>query len=167
LSDDRQLDGFFATCRLESLSAPGALPLRAFGASSAGGLRRSIVGIAERMTILPAYRERPVQALSGGNAQKVSIGKWLSGNPRILTLEDRRAVSMWAPAPKYTGCSARWPMRDLRCCLPAPTSSRFWLRPERVLVFHDKPAACTKPVPDISPRPRLPNGSHHADLTFE
>jgi ABC-type sugar transport system ATPase subunit len=102
-SDDRQLDGFFRDLPVwESLSAPGLAASGLWGIASASKLRRAVEGIAERMTILPAYRERPVRALSGGNAQKVSIGKWLSNNPRVLLLEEpTRGVDVGARAEIY------------------------------------------------------------------
>ncbi|MGO4841818.1 ATP-binding cassette domain-containing protein, partial [Rhizobiaceae sp. 2RAB30] len=102
-SDDRQLDGFFRDLPVwESLSAPGLAASGLWGIVGAAGLRNSVEGIAERMTILPAYRERPVRALSGGNAQKVSIGKWLSNNPRVLLLEEpTRGVDVGARAEIY------------------------------------------------------------------
>ncbi|WP_197434994.1 sugar ABC transporter ATP-binding protein [Nitratireductor arenosus] len=102
-SEDRQHDGFFNNRAVwESLSAPALAASGLWGFASPMRLRRSVDRIAERMTILPAYRERQVSALSGGNAQKVSIGKWLSNNPRILLLEEpTRGVDVGARAEIY------------------------------------------------------------------
>src|SRR5690606_13593419 len=72
-SDDRQLDGFFRDLPVwESMSAPALAQSGLWGLVSPSRLRQSVEAVADRMTILPAYRERPVHALSGGNAQKVS-----------------------------------------------------------------------------------------------
>ncbi len=102
-SDDRQLDGFFRDLPVwESMSAPALAQSGLWGLVSPSRLRQSVEVVADRMTILPAYRERPVHALSGGNAQKVSIGKWLSGKPRILLLEEpTRGVDVGARAEIY------------------------------------------------------------------
>ncbi|MCK4976840.1 MAG: sugar ABC transporter ATP-binding protein, partial [Anaerolineales bacterium] len=40
------------------------------------------------LNIVMADLNMPVSSLSGGNAQKVVIGKWLQRNPRVLLLND-------------------------------------------------------------------------------
>jgi ribose transport system ATP-binding protein len=40
------------------------------------------------LKIIMADLNMPVSSLSGGNAQKVVIGKWLQRNPRVLLLND-------------------------------------------------------------------------------
>jgi ribose transport system ATP-binding protein/rhamnose transport system ATP-binding protein len=137
-SDDRQLDGFFRDLPVwESLSAPRLAASGLWGFTGASRLRRSVEGIAERMTIVPAYRERPVRALSGGNAQKVSIGKWLSTSPRLLMLEEpTRGVDVGARAEIYRllrgladeGLAVLFASTDLDEVLGFG---------ERVLVFHE------------------------------
>ena len=61
---------------------------------------------AERMTgemrIKTAHDSQPVQFLSGGNQQKVVIGKWLSMNPTILLLDEpTRGVDIGAKQEIY------------------------------------------------------------------
>ncbi|MEO4042713.1 sugar ABC transporter ATP-binding protein [Hoeflea sp. CAU 1731] len=103
-SEDRQHDGFFNNRSVwESLSAPALAASGLWGFVSPNRMRKSVNAIAERMTILPAYRDRQVSALSGGNAQKVSIGKWLSNNPKVLLLEEpTRGVDIGARAEIYS-----------------------------------------------------------------
>ncbi|HEX6607383.1 MAG TPA: sugar ABC transporter ATP-binding protein, partial [Chloroflexia bacterium] len=50
--------------------------------------RRDSAGIADRLSLRMAGLDAPVSSLSGGNAQKVVIGKWLLRDPRILMLND-------------------------------------------------------------------------------
>ncbi len=50
--------------------------------------RQHADAIATRLDLKMAGLDAPVSALSGGNAQKVVIGKWLLRNPRILLLDD-------------------------------------------------------------------------------
>lgn len=50
--------------------------------------RQNSGAIAARLGLKMAGLDAPVSALSGGNAQKVVIGKWLLRNPSILLLDD-------------------------------------------------------------------------------
>ena len=42
----------------------------------------------ERLNLVMAGLQEPVSSLSGGNAQKVVIGKWLMRDPQVLLLDD-------------------------------------------------------------------------------
>lgn len=44
--------------------------------------------VSEQLSLVMESLESPVSNLSGGNAQKVVIGKWLLRNPRLLLLDD-------------------------------------------------------------------------------
>ncbi|MEW9552864.1 sugar ABC transporter ATP-binding protein [Nonomuraea sp. NPDC050783] len=54
--------------------------------------RRSETAAARRVTALFGVRgpgeEAPIEALSGGNQQKVVVGRWLEGRPRLLVLDE-------------------------------------------------------------------------------
>lgn len=53
--------------------------------------------VIERLGVRPPDRARPVGQLSGGNQQKVMLGKWLTGRPRLLVLhEPTQAVDVGA-----------------------------------------------------------------------
>lgn len=71
---------------LENLLVPSwrdyGFPLRMKRARQNAGV------IAARLDLKMAGLDAPVSALSGGNAQKVVIGKWLLRNPSILLLDD-------------------------------------------------------------------------------
>ncbi|MBK9263945.1 MAG: sugar ABC transporter ATP-binding protein [Polyangiaceae bacterium] len=57
---------------------------------------------AERTGLSPAVLERAVVELSGGNQQKVVLGKWLVSDPRLLLLDDpTRGVDVGAKAEIY------------------------------------------------------------------
>jgi ribose transport system ATP-binding protein/rhamnose transport system ATP-binding protein len=137
-SDDRQLDGFFPDLPVwESLSAPHLASRGLLKFTNAKTLGRGVERIADRMTIVPAYRQRKVRALSGGNAQKVSIGKWLSRHPRLLLLEEpTRGVDVGARAEIYSllrsladeGLTIVFASTDLDEVLGFA---------ERIFVFHD------------------------------
>ncbi len=46
------------------------------------------VGVGESLNLKMAGLDEPVSSLSGGNAQKVVIGKWLKRKPQLLLLDD-------------------------------------------------------------------------------
>jgi ribose transport system ATP-binding protein len=46
------------------------------------------MAIGERLNLVMSSLDAPVSSLSGGNAQKVVLGKWLLRDPRLLLLDD-------------------------------------------------------------------------------
>jgi ribose transport system ATP-binding protein len=50
--------------------------------------RKTVDGVIDAFDVRPAQRKALVRDLSGGNQQKVIIGKWLSSGPRVLVLDD-------------------------------------------------------------------------------
>lgn len=53
-----------------------------------GEARRDALQISDRLNLIMAGLSGPVSSLSGGNAQKVVIGKWLMRDPSVLLLDD-------------------------------------------------------------------------------
>ncbi|MBL5972636.1 MAG: sugar ABC transporter ATP-binding protein [Candidatus Leucobacter sulfamidivorax] len=51
-----------------------------------GGERKIFTRIAERVSLHPADPVRPVEQFSGGNAQKISVGRWLVDQQRLRLL---------------------------------------------------------------------------------
>ncbi len=146
-SEDRQLDGFFPERPVwESLSAPRLVASGLWGAASAAELRRSTDELADQMTIAPAYRNRPVRALSGGNAQKVSIGKWLSRDPKLLLLEEpTRGVDIGARAEIYRMLRG---LADRGLCILFSSTDLDEVLGfgERVAIFHNRRQVGTVPT---------------------
>ena len=102
-SDDRKRDGIFAVRRVvENLTAP------ALGRISAAGLlsRRREHELANRLAeffeIAVGRLGAQAGKLSGGNQQKVALGKWLGVEPTIMLLEEpTRGVDVGARAEIY------------------------------------------------------------------
>jgi ribose transport system ATP-binding protein len=71
---------------LENLFLPSwknySFPLR-MGRAHADGQK-----VTADLGLIMAGLDEPVSSLSGGNAQKVVLGKWLARNPRLLLLDD-------------------------------------------------------------------------------
>jgi ribose transport system ATP-binding protein len=53
-----------------------------------GRAQHDATGMSTRLSLKMEGLQEPVSGLSGGNAQKVVIGKWLLRNPRVLLLDD-------------------------------------------------------------------------------
>ncbi len=91
-----------------------------------------------------------MRALSGGNAQKVSIGKWLSSDPRLLLVEEpTRGVDVGARAEVYRlirdladqGLSVLFASTDLDEVLGFG---------ERVAIFHNRRQVTTLPTASLT-----------------
>jgi ribose transport system ATP-binding protein len=53
-----------------------------------GADRRQAAVISEKMAVKAPSLEAPIAALSGGNQQKVVLGKWLQTDPSVLLLDE-------------------------------------------------------------------------------
>jgi ribose transport system ATP-binding protein len=68
-----------------------------------GQARRDAIKNGEDLRLVMSSLDARVDSLSGGNAQKVVIGKWLAQNPTVLLLNDpTKGVDVGAKAEFYT-----------------------------------------------------------------
>ena len=103
-SDDRKLDGLFLGRPInENLSAPALSRISKAGflqKDAENGLARSN---AEKFTVDLARLRAEAGLLSGGNQQKVALGKWLAIEPKIILVnEPTRGVDVGARAEIYS-----------------------------------------------------------------
>ncbi|RPJ24197.1 MAG: sugar ABC transporter ATP-binding protein [Chloroflexi bacterium] len=84
---DRAKEGLlYIRSILENLLLPSwkryGLPLKV------GNAKKEAIRVGSSLNLKMAGLEEPVSSLSGGNAQKVVIGKWLMREPQVLLLDD-------------------------------------------------------------------------------
>ncbi|MGW0201291.1 sugar ABC transporter ATP-binding protein [Nonomuraea sp. NPDC003201] len=93
VSGDRQEEGAAAdlSVRENLLANPGARGRSPLSPLSPRRERAETATIVERLRVRPADPETPFAALSGGNQQKVLIGRWLGARRRLLILEEPTA----------------------------------------------------------------------------
>ena len=64
--------------------------------------RKVVLGIVERMNVRTPSIEQEISKLSGGNQQKVVLGRWLARKPKVLILDEpTRGVDVGAKAEIY------------------------------------------------------------------
>ena len=102
-SADRKRDGiFFGRPIRENLSSPWLRSVAPGGWVSTRRERKRAADIAGRFAIDVKRLASPVGTLSGGNQQKVAVGKWLGTSPAVLLLEEpTRGVDVGARAEIY------------------------------------------------------------------
>ncbi|GIF05139.1 sugar ABC transporter ATP-binding protein [Actinoplanes siamensis] len=72
------------------------------GFTAAGRERAAARRTADNLELRPRDVDRPVRTLSGGNQQKVVVGRWLLGHTRLLLLDEpTRGVDVGARAELY------------------------------------------------------------------
>ena len=102
-SEDRKHDGLFLGRPIkENLSSPALKRIGRFGFLSRSRESQLTREIAETFTIDVSRMTAEAGLLSGGNQQKVALGKWLSIKPRIILVnEPTRGVDVGARAEIY------------------------------------------------------------------
>jgi ABC-type sugar transport system ATPase subunit len=102
-SPDRKRDGiFFGRAIRENLSSPWLSSVASKGWIVSRRETQRAREIAERFAIDAKRLSSPVGTLSGGNQQKVAVGRWLGTTPAVLVLEEpTRGVDVGARAEIY------------------------------------------------------------------
>ena len=100
---DRKRDGIFAGRAIrENLSSPWMRSVSSGGWISGRRERRRTKEVAAQFAIDVKRLGIAVSTLSGGNQQKVAVGKWLGAEPRVMLLEEpTRGVDIGARAEIY------------------------------------------------------------------
>ncbi len=87
--EDRRKQGLIMTLPVSAnVSLPHLSKLSSYGVVARTQERSITRTLIERFSVRPAIIDGDVSNYSGGNQQKVLIGKWLAGNPRVLILDE-------------------------------------------------------------------------------
>ncbi|MDD9810147.1 MAG: sugar ABC transporter ATP-binding protein [Gammaproteobacteria bacterium] len=102
-SPDRKHDGLFlGRPIMENLSAPNLKKISTMGLLRAPPERGQANDIAKTFTIDAGRLDQEASVLSGGNQQKVALGKWLSIEPELILVDEpTRGVDVGARAEIY------------------------------------------------------------------
>lgn len=103
VTEDRKVTGLLLQLTVrENLALPSLRRLVRRGMVDRAAERRLVDRLIGRLAIRTPGREQTVANLSGGNQQKVVLGKWLAIEPRILLLDEpTRGIDVGAKAEIY------------------------------------------------------------------
>ena len=102
-SDDRKHDGLFlGRPIMENISSPSLKSISNFGIRSNVSEEELSRDISAKFTVDASRLTSEAGVLSGGNQQKVALGKWLSISPKVILVnEPTRGVDVGARAEIY------------------------------------------------------------------
>jgi ABC-type sugar transport system ATPase subunit len=87
--EDRRAEGLLMSLSMgHNLGMAYLSQVTRLGMISAGGLRAMGQQQVDRLGIVPPHLHLPVRNLSGGNQQKVLVGRWLAGKTSIIILDE-------------------------------------------------------------------------------
>jgi ribose transport system ATP-binding protein len=101
--EDRKGEGIVLDLEVrDNLAMPGLHKLQVAGFVNERAISRLSALMQEKLSIVASSEHQPVGQLSGGNQQKVAIGKWLVLQPKVLLLDEpTRGVDVGAKAEIY------------------------------------------------------------------
>lgn len=103
--EDRQRDGLVPTLSVgRNLSLASINTFTRKGITSSGLEKGMIASAIDKVHIKTDGGEADIGSLSGGNQQKVVIGKMLATNPDVLYWMSQAVVLMWEPKQKFSNC---------------------------------------------------------------
>lgn len=89
ISGDRDKEGILPVRSVaENISLARIARTNIFSSIDPGEIKKDVLQMIERLNIIAGSTEHEANSLSGGNQQKLLIGRWLMITPRLLILDD-------------------------------------------------------------------------------
>jgi ABC-type sugar transport system ATPase subunit len=134
----------------ENFGMPTLSKDRRGGLLSLGATRTRLDEYIERLSIILGKESDAITTLSGGNQQKVVIGRWLAANPKILLLNDpTRGIDVGAKRELYA-LLADLASEGLAVVMLSSELDEHVELMDRVLVFREHELSAEIPRADLS-----------------
>ncbi|RYG49408.1 sugar ABC transporter ATP-binding protein [bacterium] len=137
LTNDRKTSGLVLPLSVKENATLVALP-----SLSPGGWRNdrretaAAESIAQRFRLRAPSLDAPVGALSGGNQQKVALGKWILNGPKVLLLDEpTRGIDIGAKREIYDLIQT-WKSEGMAILLITSELPELLMLCDRILVMH-------------------------------
>ena len=89
LTEERRATGIFPGRSVQENTVVSRLSAyRKFGFLQEKAMKRDVDSVVQSLKVKTPSRHTPIRVLSGGNQQKVILGRWLLTNPKILLLDE-------------------------------------------------------------------------------
>jgi ABC-type sugar transport system ATPase subunit len=150
--DDRKREGLVLGLGIDEnlvMACPGRISRR--GVIAPGGLRAVASAVTQQLAIKTPSLRLLAQSLSGGNQQKVVLGKWLAANARILLMDEpTKGVDIEAKAALYA--LLRQLVEVGHSVIVAPTElEELFLMCDRILVLRRGRIVGEMPTQETTP----------------
>jgi len=101
--ENRKTEGLALMCSVhDNMLAAGLRQLFPHGWYTFTKARKAVEGLIQRLRVVTTSARRPARLLSGGNQQKVVIGKWLNAGSKVFIFDEpTRGIDVGAKAEIY------------------------------------------------------------------
>lgn len=88
IPEERKEQGLFMQMTMEENLLSGSIGVREKGRRLPDRKQKAVKALTDRLNISPAFPDRKVVTLSGGNQQKIVLAKWLLLHPQIIIADE-------------------------------------------------------------------------------
>ncbi len=138
LTNDRKATGLISSMSVTANMCAASMeqPLAPLGGGGRGRRTRMASEMGRALQLRAASLDMEVGDLSGGNQQKVAIGKWLSTSPRIMLLDEpTRGIDVGAKHEIYQLMN-EWTAQGISILLVTSEMPELLAMSDRIIVMH-------------------------------